>query len=343
MKKLCILHLGIGNVGKEAVRQIAAQKGKIERELQVSLEYMGRFNSRNSEEEICKAIQAVALPFVLIDTTASDKTIPYIAKALRRGGFAVLANKKPLSGRQNAFDMLHELAGPRLLYECTVGAGLPVIRSLKDLIMTGDEIVEIQGCFSGTLGFLFSKLDDGKLFSEAILEAKEKGFTEPDPRDDLSGKDVLRKALILARIIGRKIEAEDIGLVSLYPEKMQRQSSEDFLKNMNKLDEFYAERVKKAKRKKRVLRFVAKVNPYACSVGLAEVDEASEMGMLKGTDNLIVIRTKRYSQNPLVIKGPGAGVEVTAAGVFANLLSVAKVVKGGGINKSQFFHKIFSD
>ena len=331
MKKLHILHLGVGNVGTEVVMQVAQQKGKLEKSLGVSFHYVHQFTSRNSKEEINDAIQKIAPPFVLIDTTASDKTVPYIAKALKRSGFVVLANKKPLSGKQMDFNLLHRLGRERLFYECVVGAGLPVIRSLKDFIMTGDKIVEIQGCFSGTLGYIFSQLDNGQLFSEAVLAANKKGFTEPDPRDDLSGIDVARKALILARCLGRKLELEDISLASLYPHSMQNIGVKDFLEDLHHIDDVYRKKVEKAKKKDNVLRFVAKVNSHSCRVGLQEVNKSSDIGSLRGPDNLVIFKTKRYFHNPLIIKGPGAGIKVTAAGVFADLLSVAKIIQGGNI------------
>lgn len=328
MKQLQIVHLGLGAIGKEVYRQIAQQKETIEKNFGVSLKYASMFTSKNSTEEIHEAIQQVSLPFVLIDTTASDQTVPYIRAALERGGFAVLANKKPLAGEQVNFDKLHKVGGQRLFYECVVGAGLPVIRTIKDLLATGDEIIEIQGCFSGTLGFLFSQLDQGKSFSKAVLKAKEKGFTEPDPRDDLSGKDVARKTLILARIIGQKKTLEDIQLKGLYPTEMQELSVEEFLRDMHTLDEEYKEKVAHAKSQQKVLQFVAKVNAQECRVDLQEIDASSDIGSLRGPDNVVVIKTKRYFHNPLVIKGPGAGVEVTAAGVFADILSVARIIEG---------------
>lgn len=331
MKKLYVLHLGIGNVGKEVITLVTKQKEIIKKDFDVSLEYAGKFTSKNSDEEIKKALRSIPLPFVLIDTTASDRTIPHIVAAMKRGGFVILANKKPLAGRQKDFDLLHRLGGQRLFYECVVGAGLPVIKTLKDLIITGDEVLDIQGCFSGTLGFLFSEMDNGKSFSESLNLAKERGFTEPDLREDLSGLDVARKALILARLIGRKIEFEDIKLTSLYPKNMQRLSAENFLKSAYLLDDVYKKKTEQAKLKNKVLRFVARIDQRVCKVGLQEVNITIDIGSLKGPDNLIVFKTKRYSQNPLVIKGPGAGIEVTAAGVFADLLSVIKIIHGGNI------------
>ena len=329
MKKLHILHLGIGNVGKEVQEQIQKQNKYVQKEFGVALHIAYSFHSKNSEKEIQEAIDNIPNPFVLVDTTASDQTVPYIIKALRRGGFAVLANKKPLAMSQVIFDKLHRVGKQRLFYECVVGAGLPVICPLKDFIATGDSILEIQGCFSGTLGFIFSQHDQGINFSQAVKDAKEKGFTEPDPRDDLSGKDVARKALILARLMGKKIELQDIQLEGLYPQSMQELSVEEFLIQCNQLDNRYKKMVQNAKMKDQVIRFVAKVSKNTCSVGLMLVEKDSDIGNLQGPDNIIVIKTERYFDNPLVIKGPGAGIAVTAGGVFSDILSIARIVRGG--------------
>lgn len=326
MKQLSIIHLGVGKVGSVVVKQILARQVKVQKDLGMDLKYVAKFNSKNSEAEIFESIAKAKLPFVLIDTTASDKTFGYIATALKRGGYAVLANKKPLSGSQSDFDLLQKLGGNRLFFESTVGAGLPLIRPIKDFLETGDEILEIQGCFSGTLGFLFSQLDRGVLLSEAVMQAQERGYIEPDLRDDLSGKDVARKALILGRLIGQKVEMEQINLPPLYPEAMEKLSPQGFLEQVHKLDEEYREKAQKAAKDNKVLRYVAKVN-HVCQVGLREMDLSSEIGSLKGTDNIFVIKTKRYSKNPLVIKGPGAGIEVTAAGVFSDVLSAARRIK----------------
>lgn len=326
MKKLNLIHLGIGNVGKEVKAQILAQKDKVEKDFGVSLEYTAEFTSKNSQEEINKAIQSVSLPFVLIDTTASDETVPYIAAALKRRGFVVLANKKPLAGLQADFDMLHQTGGKRLFYECVVGAGLPVIRTLKDLLATGDQIQEIKGCFSGTLGFLFSAIEDGSKFSDAVLAAKEKRYTEPDPRDDLSGLDVARKALILSRILGRRIELSDIDLTSLYPESMSNLTVNEFFKKVHQLDGLYQKQIDNAKKKNQTLRFVATVGARKCTVGLETVSKDSDLGGLKGPDNIIVFKTKRYFDRPMVIKGPGAGIQVTAAGIFGDILTIANMI-----------------
>ncbi len=355
IKKLNIVHLGIGQVGRKLVEQILKRKSQIKDEYLLDLNYCGIFRSgagfykregfsssqlqkilqalekekkdpSKIKKQIQKALETVPPPFVLVDTTASNETFPLISTALEKGGYTVVSNKKPLSGRQRQFDVLQKIGRKRFYFETTVGAALPIIQTLKTLLDTGDEIIEIKGCFSGTLGFIFSELEKGKLFSEAVLEAKQKGFTEPDPRDDLSGLDVARKALILARLTGKRLELSDIKLTSLYPKRMDKLSIEDFLKSVNELDSFYNERLKQAKKGHKTLRFVATVAPSKCTVGLEEVEAGSDLGALHGPDNLIVFRTKRYFANPLVIKGPGAGVEVTACGVFGDILTVAKMV-----------------
>lgn len=337
MRHLNLIHLGIGNVGKELVKQIQSQR-------RVDLNYCGLFEAKGgifqssgltstkikqfpnhlNNSDAALAIVKVPKPFVLIDTTASDKTIPLIMSALKRGGFAVLSNKKPLASSQKDFDRLHQLANGRLFYETTVGAGLPVIATLKNLLLTGDKVVEIQGCFSGTLGFIMSELDKGQSFSKAVIAAKKLGFTEPDPRDDLSGTDVARKALILSRLIGLKLELSDIKLESLYPFLMNKLTVEQFLEKVSKLDPLFAEKISLAKKQKQTLRFVAKVTAEGCRVGLTKVNSDSDLGALRGPDNIVIFRTKRYNNNPLVVKGPGAGKEVTAAGVFADILTIAQ-------------------
>lgn len=324
-KELLIIHLGLGNVGKEVKQIIEKQKEKIQNDFGVSLVYRDAFTSRTPEEEIKKTIQLVSLPFVLIDTTASDKTVSLIELALKKGGFVVMSNKKLLTQTQQIFDRLH-IYHKNLFYETTVGAGLPIIKTLEIFLTTADDVIEIQGCFSGTLGFIFSEVEKGSLFSEAVLKAKKMGFTEPDPRDDLSGIDVARKALIIARMLGQKIELQNISLQGLYPKKMETANVEQFLKDISQLDKDYAEKIEKAKQEKKVLRFVAKITKKTCTVGLEAVAKSSDIGTLSGPDNIVIIKSKRYFTNPLVIKGPGAGIEVTAQGVVGDMLEIVKKI-----------------
>jgi homoserine dehydrogenase len=314
-----LLHLGVGNVGGAVVRQV--------RKFAPDLIYSGSFNRSSTKTEVAAAIAGVPLPFTLIDTTASSETLPHLKAALKRGGSVVMSNKKPIAGTQDDFDELRQLGDDRLFYETTVGAGLPVIETLKSLLATGDEVTQIEGCFSGTLGFIFSQLESGQTFSQAVTEAARLGFTEPDPRDDLSGVDVARKALILSRLLGRRLELSDIKLEGLYPPELQKLSIPDFTAALPKLDANFSKQLAEARAAGQTLRFVATLSQKSCAVGLKRVDITSDLGALRGPDNIVVIKSTRYSDNPLAIKGPGAGVEVTAAGVFADILKAAEVKK----------------
>lgn len=344
MKKVYLLHLGIGNVGSELVNQIAEARHQIEKDLEVSLIYCGLFtsshavfsnNGLNAVDEmkklktrgnfpVEKALSMIPKPFVLIDTTTSDITIPYIKLALKRKGFAVLSNKRPLSSSQKDYDLLRKLGGHNLFFETVACAGLPVMHTLKTLSDTGDDILEIKGCFSGTLGFIFSEIDRGSSFSKAVIDAKNLGYTERDPREDLSGRDVARKALIFARLLGMHMEMEDIKLESLYPSSMKDLTLDEFMKQLPKLDQKYQQRTQQAARENKVLRYIATINKKECTVKLEEVGRDSDFGMLKGPDNMIVLKTKRYYNNPMVFKGPGAGIEVTAAGLFGDIIHIIR-------------------
>jgi bifunctional aspartokinase / homoserine dehydrogenase 1 len=259
---------------------------------------------------------------ILVDLT-SDETAPLIQEALEQGFHIVLANKKPLAVAQIEFDRLMATAKERglaLRYEATAGAGLPVLDTLAKLQEAGDRVETILGCFSGTLGFIMTELEDGKRFSDAVREAWKRGYTEPDPRDDLSGRDVARKALILARTLGRRFEFEEIALDPLYTDAVD--DAARFVDNLKALDEDFAERIARAKREHQVLRYVAKITKRSIRVGIEPVDQASPLGRLRGTDNTVVIHSKRYATNPLVVTGPGAGAAVTAAGVLNDIVAI---------------------
>ncbi|HEX2120045.1 MAG TPA: bifunctional aspartate kinase/homoserine dehydrogenase I [Thermoanaerobaculia bacterium] len=264
---------------------------------------------------------------ILVDLT-SEETAPLLQKALENGFHIVLANKKPLAVSQLAFDELLQTAKDRglaLRYEATAGAGLPVLDTLAKLQEAGDRVETILGCFSGTLGFIMTALEDGRRFSEAVREAWKLGYTEPDPRDDLSGTDVARKALILARTLGRRLELSDIALEPLFGPEVDDADPARFIEKLAALDEPLAENVARAKRDGKVLRYVAKIGKRAIRVGIEAVDQASPLGRLRGTDNTIVIHSKRYATNPLVVTGPGAGAAVTAAGVLNDIVALTMV------------------
>lgn len=258
---------------------------------------------------------------VVVDVTASNKMVETLVKAQELGYKVVLSNKKPISGKLQDFNKLYN---DKLGFECTVGAGLPIIYTLKSLLNTGDEIKEINGCFSGTLGYVFTELEKGHKFSEIIKKAKELGYTEPDPRDDLSGLDVARKALILARLCGHNLEIEDVEIENLVPNELLACSIEDFLEKLGQYDDEFSQKYEEASEVGHTLRYVASILNGKLQICLKQVAKNSKIGSLKGPDNICVIRSKRYSENHLVIEGPGAGLEVTAAGVLRNILEVGK-------------------
>jgi homoserine dehydrogenase len=249
---------------------------------------------------------------------------PLLIKARAAGVHVVLANKLPLVDPLTQYQRLVGSAPGALRYEVTVGAGLPIVSTLQGLLASGDRAERIEGCFSGTLGYLFSRLQDGVRFSSAVREAWELGYTEPDPRDDLGGRDVARKALILARLVGCELELSQVEVEPLFSADMANMPVHDFVDQIAAMDEGYLERHTQAQRRGRVLRYVAEVSDDACSVGLMEVAEEGRLGSLRGPENMVVVHTARYSEVPLTIAGPGAGPEVTAAGVLSDILDVAQ-------------------
>jgi len=260
---------------------------------------------------------------ILVDATAADTT-PLLESALGRGWDLVLANKVPLAARQDAVDRLHAAArGRRLLHEATVGAGLPVIDTLHKLLDAGDRVLRIEGCPSGTLGFLFGELGRGRRFSEALRSAVALGYTEPDPRVDLSGTDVARKALILARLLGFRGDLEALAVESLVPPALRDVPADEFLARLDEVDAAWDARVRTARARGGVLRYRARVTRRSIRVGLVAVPVTGPLGSLSGTDNQFAFTTARYREQPLVITGPGAGAAVTAAGVYNDLRRIA--------------------
>jgi homoserine dehydrogenase len=204
-----------------------------------------------------------------------------------------------------------------------VGAGLPIIDTYHKLIESGDRVDRIEGLLSGTLGYVLSEVGSGTPFSRAVRAAMSRGYTEPDPRDDLSGMDVGRKALILARLLGYTGELPRASVESLVPKWARALSLEEFLARLPELDDAWRRRVERAAAEGAVLRYVATVTPTRIAVGLREIPESSPLAAIKGSDNQLVFTTARYKANPLVITGPGAGAEVTAAGVLNDILRLA--------------------
>jgi cystathionine gamma-synthase len=270
---------------------------------------------------------------ILVDLTAAE-TAPLLETALGRGFDLVLANKVPLAGAQSVVDgvfVAAAVSGRRILSEATVGAGLPVIDTLRKLAESGDEVSAIEGCPSGTLGFLLGEVGRGVTFSDALRAAVSAGYTEPDPRVDLSGLDVARKALILARLIGYRGDLGDVEVESLVPEPLREVSRAEFVDRLAELDGEWIARVRQAQERGELLRYRARVTPTEITVGLVGVSAADPLASLTGTDNQFSITTRRYQQ-PLVITGPGAGAPVTAAGVFNDLLRLVAERKSGVVS-----------
>jgi aspartokinase/homoserine dehydrogenase 1 len=270
------------------------------------------------------ATHALSNP-VLVDVTASD-TAPVLAIALRARFNVVLANKRPLTGSRREFEELRSAAeegGRRLLHEATVGAGLPIIDTYQKLVESGDRILRIEGCPSGTLGFLFGEMGRGRPFSEALRDAMKKGYTEPDPRDDLSGIDVARKALILGRLLGYRGEMSSVEVESLVPRGAGKLPLKQFLSRLAQYDGQWTRRIEQARARGRVLRYRAVASRSGIRVGLKLVEPASPTASLHGTDNQFSFTTLRYRTNPLIITGPGAGPDVTAGGILNDILKLA--------------------
>ncbi|HEX7081222.1 MAG TPA: bifunctional aspartate kinase/homoserine dehydrogenase I [Gammaproteobacteria bacterium] len=279
-------------------------------------------------------VQTDYLPHAaLIDCTASQEIANRYASWLERGIHVITPNKRAHSGPIGYYEELKKLtrsANRHFLYEATVGAGLPVIQTLKDLVETGDEIESISGIFSGTLAYLFNVFDGGRPFSEIVRDARSRGYTEPDPRDDLSGMDVARKAVILAREAGLALELEDLDVESLVPAALADASVDEFLDRLSDFDAPMAERVAEAKRNDTVLRYVADIDMRrgTARVQLQSFAKDHPFANINLTDNIVQFVTRRYCDNPLIVRGPGAGPDVTAAGIFADLLRLCSMLSG---------------
>ncbi len=264
---------------------------------------------------------AVSRP-VIVDVT-SDDTNDLLRAALGHGFDVVLANKKPLAGSWQSYAALQEATragGRRLRYEATVGAGLPIIDTFDKLVETGDRVMRIEGCVSGTLTYVVSAVSVGTPFSVAVREAVERGYAEPDPRDDLSGQDAGRKALILARLLGYRGAAPRPD--DLVPRPLRKLSIPQFMKQVASLDAKWAERTRREAARGHVLRYVVTATARGVTAKLAAVPVNSPIGALQGTRNLVAFTTRRYRTEPLVVSGPGAGAEVTAAGILNDVYSL---------------------
>ncbi|MFB9066874.1 bifunctional aspartate kinase/homoserine dehydrogenase I [Pseudofulvimonas gallinarii] len=344
--------VGPGNVGRVFLQQLAARGEELRRRANLDLRVRAIANSRVQclhesgidpaawPETLAAAtapleldafadhVRAPHLPHALIvDLSASSEIAGHYAGWLARGIHVVTPNKQAGSGDWSRYQAIRaaQAEGRSLFrYEATVGAGLPVISTLRDLLDTGDDILSIEGILSGTLAWLFNRFDGSVPFSALVREARELGYTEPDPRDDLSGMDVARKLTILAREAGWSLRLEDVEVESLVPEALRGVPREDFLARLHELDEALATRLAGARDRGCILRHVAHLDAEGrARVGIAELPADHAFAHLALTDNIIQFRSRRYCDNPLIVRGPGAGPDVTAAGVFADVLRVA--------------------
>ena len=261
---------------------------------------------------------------IFVDCTASYDLPERYLDILNAGMHIATPNKRANSMSMDFYKQLRVTANKmrrRFLYETNVGAGLPIIDTLQNLFKSGDKLTGFYGIMSGSLSYIFGRLDEGATFSQAVLEAKEKRFTEPDPRDDLGGLDVARKALIIAREAGFELELEDIVINKVFPEDFDDTgTTEEFLKKLPQLDDYFTKKVEALKKQGKVLRMAASIENGKCSVGMMEVDSSHPLYVIKGGENAFVFHTARYTPIPMTVRGYGAGAGVTAAGVFGDVL-----------------------
>ena len=341
--------IGPGFVGGALLDQLATQVARLQSTANLDLRVRGILSSKQmrlADGEInlstwradaadgampsdlvafARHIKAEHLPHaVIIDCSASADVAGHYATWLAAGIHVVTPNKKANSGPLAYYRSLKEArraTGSHYLYEATVGAGLPVIMTLQDLRKTGDDVRSVEGIFSGTLAYLFNIYNGKEPFSAIVRTAKQKGYTEPDPRDDLSGLDVARKLIILAREMGLELELSDVVVESLVPAELVGCAVEEFLRRLPEFDERMAARVDEATAAGEVLRYVGRVDAAGkASVGLVRLERRHAFANIALTDNVVRFETRRYCDNPLIVQGPGAGPEVTAGGVFGDLL-----------------------
>jgi len=347
--------IGAGNVGAELLDQLARTGHRLRENFNLDLRVRAIANSSRMHladrgvdlgrwrELLASSSEALDLErfsahvnpdhlphAAILDCTASQQITDRYEDFFAAGIHVVTPNKRAQSSPQSRYERLHKMRrenGVHLLYETNVGAGLPVIETLRDLIATGDQVLSVEGIFSGTLAYLFNALDASTEFSAVVRNAREAGYTEPDPREDLSGMDVARKLLILARELGLKMELEDIEVQSLAPEELDDASVAEFLDGLARYDDEMRERLREAEEQDCVLRYVGRLNSEGqASVRLESLPGDHLFARLELTSNMFLFRTARYSDSPLVVQGPGAGPEVTAGGVFADVLRLARML-----------------
>jgi aspartokinase/homoserine dehydrogenase 1 len=352
-KEMNLFVTGTGIVGTSLLKQLQKQHDLLFSERRVKVNLIGIANSRKMlidrkgiDLEKCRDIlrsqgEKSDLPEFIqrikkmnlrdsafIDCTADEKVAATYAGILSGYISVVTANKIACSSKYSYYHELKRIAGEkgvRFMYETTVGAGLPIIKTIGDLVLSGDRILKIEAILSGTLNFIFNELGPDMPLSKAIRRAREKGYSEPDPRVDLSGIDVVRKILILSREAGYQIEQEDVQVERFLPEKCFEGDLNDFFKEVEKYDEEFERKRTELIKENKKWRFFATLDNGCASVKLIAVGSEHPSFNLEGSNNIVLLTTERYRELPMVIKGYGAGADVTAAGVFADLMRVVNV------------------
>ncbi|MFN8414720.1 MAG: bifunctional aspartate kinase/homoserine dehydrogenase I [Cytophagaceae bacterium] len=355
-KDMNVFIVGVGLIGSTLIKQIQKQASYLSKEKNIKINIVGLANSRKMliqpngiafsswKDKLDGADKADIKSFVkkmielnlpntiFVDNTSHKEVVEHYHSILDASISVVTPNKLANSSLFKDYKKLQETAFRRrvkFLYETNVGAGLPVISTLSDLKDSGDKIIRIEGVLSGTLSYIFNTFKGDKKFSDVVKEAKEKGYTEPDPRDDLNGKDVARKILILSRDAGFELEMDDVEIENILPAPcLKAKTVDEFFAQLEKNNDVFAKRRGEADKAGKVLRFIAKLEDGKATVSLQAVDASHPFYSLSGSDNMISFTTERYKDRPLVVKGPGAGAEVTAAGVFADILRISNYLKG---------------
>jgi len=351
-KQVNLFIVGTGNVGKKLLGQLKQQLDFLQKQLHLNINVVGLSNSRKMlieengislatwEEKLNNSGKANLQTFVdeiidrnlrntvFVDITANDTVAAVYNQLLKKSISVVACNKVAASSTYDNYKKLKDLASEfncHFLFETNVGAGLPVIGTLNDLLKSGDRIRRIEAVLSGTLNFVFNNYDGKRKFADVVKQAQDEGYTEPDPRLDLSGTDVMRKIMILARESGERIEMNDISNNSFMPESCMKGTVDDFYDAMQKEEAHFKKIFEKAEAAGCKLKFVASYTEGKASVGLQHIDSKHDLYHLYGKDNVVLFYTDRYKEQPLVVKGAGAGAEVTASGVFADILRAVKM------------------
>lgn len=351
-QELNLFLCGVGTVGSQLIEQIAHQKEKLKREHKLKVNIVGMARSTKAifdksgleldgyREALEKGMSITAESLrdeiikmnifnaVFVDCTASEELAGIYEELFKHGISVVTANKIAASSDYDNYSKLKQTAldhGVKFLFETNVGAGLPIIKTINDLCNSGDKILKLEAVLSGTLNFIFNTISAEVPFSQTVKMAKEQGFSEPDPRIDLSGKDVIRKLVILSREAGYKLNQEDVQAELFIPKEFFECSMEEFWAKLPNLDAEFESRRRELEKENKRWRFVAEMEDGRCKVSLKAVESMHSSYILDGSNNIILLTTERYNRHPMLIQGYGAGAGVTAAGVFADIMSIANI------------------